>query len=154
MATDIAFVVGALALLGPRVPVGLKLFPLTLAIVDGLGVIAVIALFYSDGIDLAWMAGAAAALLLVAVLRPHVRWPVAYVPLALVAWICTLESGVHATVAGVALGLLTPARPSTDAWCWRTSSMPCTRGAASWWSRCSRSPTSASSWDRVSSARR
>jgi len=112
MATDIAFVIGVLALLGPRVPAGLKLFLLTLAIVDDLGAIAVIAIFYSDGIDGAWLAGAAAALLLVvAARRLGLRWPLAYVPLALVAWVCALESGVHATVAGVALGLLTPARP-------------------------------------------
>ncbi|MBW3615770.1 MAG: Na+/H+ antiporter NhaA [Actinobacteria bacterium] len=112
MATDIAFVVGVLALLGPRVPAGLKLFLLTLAIVDDLGAIGVIAVFYSAGVDGAWLAGAAVSLVLVVVARRlGVRWPLAYVPLALVAWVCTLESGVHATVAGVALGLLTPARP-------------------------------------------
>ncbi len=111
MATDIAFVVGALALLGSRAPAGLKLFLLTLAIVDDLGVIVVIALFYSDGIALGWLAGGAAALVAVAALRRHVRQPLAYIPLALIVWVCALESGVHATVAGVALGLLTPARP-------------------------------------------
>jgi NhaA family Na+:H+ antiporter len=112
MATDIAFVVGVLALLGSRVPSGLKLFLLTLAIVDDLGAIAVIAVFYSEGIDAAWLAGGGASLLLVvAARRLGVRSPLAYVPLALAAWVCTLESGVHATVAGVALGLLTPARP-------------------------------------------
>jgi NhaA family Na+:H+ antiporter len=112
MATDIAFVVGVLALLGSRVPPGLKLFLLTLAIVDDLGAIAVIAVFYSEGIDAAWLAGAGASLLLVVVARRlGLRSPLAYVPLALAAWVCTLESGVHATVAGVGLGLLTPARP-------------------------------------------
>jgi NhaA family Na+:H+ antiporter len=112
MATDIAFVVGVLALLGSRVPTGLKLFLLTLAIVDDLGAIAVIAVFYSEGIDAAWLAGAGASLLLVVVARRlGLRSPLAYVPLALAAWVCTLESGVHATVAGVGLGLLTPARP-------------------------------------------
>ena len=112
MATDIAFVVGVLALLGSRVPSGLKLFVLTLAIVDDLGAIAVIAVFYSEGIDAAWLAGAGASLLLVVVARRlGLRSPLAYVPLALAAWVCTLESGVHATVAGVGLGLLTPARP-------------------------------------------
>ncbi len=112
MATDIAFVVGVLALLGSRVPSGLKLFLLTLAIVDDLGAIAVIAVFYSEGIDGAWLAGAGASLLLVVVARRlGLRSPLAYVPLALAAWVCTLESGVHATVAGVGLGLLTPARP-------------------------------------------
>src|SRR5690606_26047276 len=111
MATDIAFVVGVLALLGSRVPSGLKLFLLTLAIVDDLGVIAVIAVFYSEGIDAAWLAGAGASLLLVVAARRLGVRSLAYVPLALAAWVCTLESGVHATVAGVALGLLTPARP-------------------------------------------
>jgi NhaA family Na+:H+ antiporter len=83
-----------------------------LAIVDDLGAIAVIAVFYSEGIDAAWLAGAGAFLLLVvAACRLGVRSPLAYVPLALAAWVCTLESGVHATVAGVGLGLLTPARP-------------------------------------------
>lgn len=109
MATDIAFVVGALALIGHRVPSGLKLFLLTLAIVDDIGAIVVIAVFYSAGVGWWWLAAAAAALALILVLRAvSVPWPLAYIPTALVLWYATLRSGIHPTIAGVALGLLTP----------------------------------------------
>jgi Na+:H+ antiporter, NhaA family len=112
MATDIAFVVGVLALLGPRVPAGLKVFLLTLAIVDDIGAIAVIALFYSSGLSGLWLAATVATLAsIVFVRRVGVARPIAYVPFALVAWYCTYRVGVHPTIAGVALGLLTPARP-------------------------------------------
>ena len=110
MATDIAFAVGVLALLGSRVPTGAKLLLLTVAIVDDIIAIAVIALFYSDSVSALWLAGAVAGLGAVVVMR---RWGVTaiwpYVPVGLVVWLCTLESGVHATIAGVALALLTPA---------------------------------------------
>ncbi len=112
MATDIAFAVGVLALLGDRVPGGIKVFLLTLAIIDDIGAIAVIALFYSGGVAVPWLVGAAACLAAV------VGWrglgfsaPLAYVPLGIVAWYCTYRAGVHPTIAGVALGLLTPAHP-------------------------------------------
>jgi Na+:H+ antiporter, NhaA family len=108
-ATDIAFAVGAMALLGSRVSSGAKLFLLTIAIVDDVLAIAIIAVVYSHGIDLLWLAGAAAALLAVVALRAAgVARIAAYVPLGLVAWVAMFESGVHATIAGVALGLLTP----------------------------------------------
>ena len=110
MATDIAFAVGVLALLGNRVPAGAKLLLLTAAIVDDIIAIAVIAIFYTDTVLPGWLAGAAVGLVLVVVLRRlgvHAIWP--YVLVGLVVWVCTLESGVHATIAGVALGLLTPA---------------------------------------------
>jgi Na+:H+ antiporter, NhaA family len=112
MATDIAFVIGVLALLGGRAPPGLKVFLLTLAIVDDIGAIAVIALFYSTGLAAGWLGGAAVALGAVLAARGVglVR-PLAYVPLALAAWYCTYRAGVHPTIAAVALGLLTPARP-------------------------------------------
>ena len=111
-ATDIAFAVGLLALLGPRVPRNLKLFILTLAIVDDLGAIIVIALFYSDGVALGWLAASAALVGAIVVLqRLGVATPLAYVAPALVLWVCMYESGVHPTIAGVILGLLTPARP-------------------------------------------
>ena len=110
MATDLAFALGLLALLGPRIAPGLKLFLLTLAIVDDIGAIIVIAFFYSEGIEAAWLGGTAASLLVVLLMRwLGARHPVLYVIPALVLWVCTLESGVHATIAGVALGLLTPA---------------------------------------------
>ncbi len=112
MATDIAFALGVLSLLGDRVPSAAKLFLLAVAIADDLGAIAVIALFYTGDLDLrflglgvvalgtVWLAGQAG-------IRSHVF----YVPAGLVVWYLILESGVHATIAGVALGFLTPARP-------------------------------------------
>ena len=110
IATDIAFAVGVLGLAGRRAPRELRAFLLTLAIVDDLGTIALIALFYSDGIALGWLAGAAALLVAVALLRRiGVRLLVPYVALAACLWIAVLESGLHPTLAGVALGFLTPA---------------------------------------------
>jgi Na+:H+ antiporter, NhaA family len=110
MATDIAFAVGVLALLGDRVPRGLKVFVLTLAIVDDIGAIVVIAVFYATGFHAAWLLLSAVMLaLVVAARRLGVNRPVAYVPLAVLAWYGTYRSGIHPTIAGVALGLLTPA---------------------------------------------
>jgi Na+:H+ antiporter, NhaA family len=110
IATDIAFAVGALGLVGRRAPTELRAFLLTLAVVDDLGTIAVIALFYTDAISLSWLATAAACTLLVVVLRRvGVRYLVPYVALAGVLWFAVLESGIHATIAGVILGFLTPA---------------------------------------------
>ncbi|MEO5838717.1 MAG: Na+/H+ antiporter NhaA [Acidimicrobiales bacterium] len=112
IATDIAFVLGALSLLGSRAPTGLRLFLLAVAIIDDIGAIIVIALFYSDGIDFAALAGAAGmVVVVVAMRRLNVTQPIAYVLPALALWLLLHESGVHATIAGVALGLLTPARP-------------------------------------------
>ena len=112
IATDIAFVLGALSLLGSRVPSGLRLFLLAVAIIDDIGAIIVIAVFYSDGIDLGALAGAVAMLLVVVTMRRlHVTMSIAYVIPAAGLWLLLHESGVHATIAGVALGLLTPARP-------------------------------------------
>ena len=110
IATDIAFALGVLGLVGRRAPPGLRAFLLTLAVVDDLGTIAVIALFYSKGISLAWLV--AAVLLTLAVLvsqRVGVRSLVPYVVLAGALWLAVFESGVHATIAGVVLGFLTPA---------------------------------------------
>lgn len=112
MATDIAFAVGVLALLGPRVPSALKLFLLALAIVDDIGAILVIALFYSRGLDGWWLLGALAVTLLVVVMsRLRVDRPLAYVVPGIVLWWCLHEAGVEPTLAGVVLGLITPARP-------------------------------------------
>lgn len=114
-ATDIAFAVGVLSLLGPRVPSALKVLLLGVAIVDDIGAIVVIAAFYSDGLDLRWAGVAVAGLVLVGSLRRARVWsPPVYGGVALVVWLATLESGVHATIAGVALGLLVPARPLLD----------------------------------------
>jgi NhaA family Na+:H+ antiporter len=112
MATDIAFAVGVLSLLGDRVPLGLKVFLLALAIVDDLGAISVIAIFYTEDLELAWLAGAGVAFALTVALGAlGVRYLFVYVLVGVAAWLCVFESGVHATVAGVILGLLTPITP-------------------------------------------
>lgn len=112
MATDAAFAIGALALLGDRVGVGVKLFLVTIAVVDDVAAICVIAVAYTGEIDAAWLAAALGGLAAVVALRAlGVRRVLAYVPLGLFVWLATLESGIHATLAGVALALLTPARP-------------------------------------------
>ncbi|MBW3620335.1 MAG: Na+/H+ antiporter NhaA [Actinobacteria bacterium] len=111
MATDIAFAVGVLALLGSRVAPGLRSFLLTLAIVDDIGAILVIAVFYTAQLSLGWLAVAAVVIVaIVALRRMDVISLVPYVVLAGVLWYALHESGVHATIAGVILGLLTPAR--------------------------------------------
>lgn len=110
IATDIAFALGVLGLAGRRAPRELRAFLLTLAVVDDLGTIAVIALFFSAGLSFAWLAAAAAsALAIFALQRLEVRYLAPYVALAGVLWVATLESGVHPTIAGVVLGFLTPA---------------------------------------------
>ena len=110
MATDIAFVVGCLALLGPRVPAGLKIFLLSLAIIDDILAVLLIAIFFTTSINAAWLAGAAAGFGLTTLLnRLGVRPVTVYVLVGVGIWLCTLKSGVHPTVAGVLLGLLTPA---------------------------------------------
>ncbi len=110
MATDIAFSLGVISLLGRRVPVGAKLFLLALAIVDDIGAIAVIAIFYTEQLFFGWFG---ASLLMLALIwlsqRAGIRSVAIYVLLAGLAWLFLLESGVHATLAGVAVGLLTPA---------------------------------------------
>ena len=112
MATDIAFALGVLAVVGRRLPLALRAFLLTLAVVDDLGAIIVIALFYSSHFSAAWLATAVACLVAYAILmRRRVRSPFVYLPLVVATWICMEESGVHATIAGVALGLLTRVRP-------------------------------------------
>jgi NhaA family Na+:H+ antiporter len=112
MATDIAFAVAALAVLGRRVPPGLKVFLLALAIVDDLAAVSVIAIFYTS--EISWPAlGAEAAGLgfIVAMRMAGVRSYALYALAGIAIWGATLASGVHATVAGVLLGLLTPANP-------------------------------------------
>jgi len=110
IATDIAFAVGVLGLLGRRAPSELRAFMLTLAVVDDLGTIIVIGAFFSEGILLGWLGAAAAATVTVAVARRiGVRALVPYVVLAGLLWLAVFKSGVHATLAGVILGFLTPA---------------------------------------------
>jgi NhaA family Na+:H+ antiporter len=111
MATDIAFAVAALAVFGRRVPSGLKVFLLALAIVDDLGAVTVIAVFYSSGLSLVALAAAAALLAFAyAMQRAGLRSYLPYVGVGVCVWLAMLASGVHATVAGVLLGLLAPTR--------------------------------------------
>lgn len=120
MATDIAIVLGILALLGKRVPPALKTFLLTLAIVDDIGAIVVIALFYAPhGISTTALGVAAAIIIFVFLLRTWgakrgTEQPVALLLLSLAAWVAVYKAGIHATLAGVVLALLTPATPRVE----------------------------------------
>jgi Na+:H+ antiporter, NhaA family len=111
MATDIAFSLGVLQLLGPRVPIGLKIFLTAFAIVDDIGAVLVIALFYTSNIS-GFALGVAAVLLAIAVFFnvSGVRRPLPYAIMGVLLWIAILKSGVHATVAGVLLAMTIPAR--------------------------------------------
>ena len=111
MATDIAFALGVLALFGRRIPSSLRVFLLSLAIVDDIGAILVIALVYTPQIEVAALAVAMAGLAIVASMRVlRVWWTPAYALIGAGVWLATLQSGVHATIAGVVLGLMTPVR--------------------------------------------
>ncbi len=108
--TDIAFAIGALTLLGNRVPLGLKVFLIALAIVDDIGAILIIALFYSHGLQPLWLLAAAGLLLLGFALNrsgKHRCWP--YLALGVPLWLAILQSGIHPTIAGVLLALTVPA---------------------------------------------
>jgi Na+:H+ antiporter, NhaA family len=112
IATDIAFAVGVLALLGPRAPTSLKLFLLTLAVADDVGGIVVIAAFYASDVSVPWLLAAAGTFAVVASAhRLGLTHPLAYVPLGVASWYCLVEAGVEPAIAGVVLGLLTPANP-------------------------------------------
>jgi NhaA family Na+:H+ antiporter len=112
MATDIAFALGVVALLGSRIPPRARLFLLALAIVDDIGAIVVIAIFYTDDLSLGWLA-VGVALFAVVYLAKHrnVRAMPFYWIVGGLVWFAVFESGVHATLAGVALGFLTPTHP-------------------------------------------
>lgn len=110
MATDIAFALGALALLGSSVPLGLKVFLTAFAIADDIGAILVIALFYAGGIHLTWLSvGLALLLVLLGFNRLRVDSPVPYAVIGVVVWFAFLHSGIHATIAGVLVALTIPA---------------------------------------------
>ncbi|WP_031520137.1 Na+/H+ antiporter NhaA [Streptomyces sp. NRRL F-5123] len=111
-ATDIAFALGVLAVIGTALPAALRAFLLTLAVVDDLCAILVIAIFFTSTVNVAALVGAAACLVLFwLLLHARVRGWYVYVPLALVTWALTVNSGIHATVAGVALGLMLRCTP-------------------------------------------
>ncbi|HZA79028.1 MAG TPA: Na+/H+ antiporter NhaA [Acidimicrobiales bacterium] len=112
VATDIAFALSVVGLLGERVPQPLKVLLLGLAIVDDVGAVLIIALFYTESLSVGWLGAAGALTLLVVLLRSlHVSYLPFYAVVGVGVWLATLESGVHATIAGVVLGLLAPARP-------------------------------------------
>jgi NhaA family Na+:H+ antiporter len=110
-ATDIAFAIGIVMLLGPRVPTSLKIFLTAVAIIDDLGAIVVIALFYTDHLSLPMLAGAGLGVLMLALLnRARVMRVDVYLVVGLILWLCVLKSGVHATLAGVITALAIPMR--------------------------------------------
>lgn len=112
MATDAAFAIGVLVLLGDRVGVGVKLLLVTIAVVDDVAAICVIAVAYTDDLLLGWLGIAALGLVTIVLMRRlGIVRVLAYVPVGLFVWVAMLESGVHATLAGVAVALLTPGRP-------------------------------------------
>ena len=115
-ATDIAFALAILGLLGPRVPLALKVFLVSVAIFDDLGAIVIIALFYTQGLSVSALAVAGACLLVLLVLnRRGVLQTTPYLFVGLVLWVALLKSGVHATLAGVAVAAFIPLRADRDA---------------------------------------
>ena len=112
MATDIAFAVGVISLLGDKISRPLKVFLLSLAIADDIGAIIVIAIFYTSDLSLKWFIAALVIMGIIIVMRRLQIW---YIPIYILfgtaLWLATFESGIHATIAGVVLGLATPAKP-------------------------------------------
>jgi NhaA family Na+:H+ antiporter len=115
VATDIAFAVGVLALLGSRISPATRILLLALAVADDLGAIVVIAAFYTEGIVLTGLLVAAGGVTAIIIMqRLRVAAPLAYLPAALVVWAGALKAGVHPTLAGVVVGLMTPVTPAVE----------------------------------------
>ena len=111
MATDIAFAIGILSILGNRVPFALKVFLTAVAIIDDLGAVIVIAVFYSTNISIALLSAAGGVVLILILLNfLHVKSPLVYAVLGIVLWFLFLKSGVHATIAGVVLAFTIPTK--------------------------------------------
>ncbi|QIS08311.1 Na+/H+ antiporter NhaA [Nocardia arthritidis] len=114
VATDIAFALAVLAMTGSRIPASARVFLLSLAVVDDLLAIILIAVLFTTSLAVLWLMAAAACFALWALAqRLRIRTPLVYVPLALVSWYALHEAGIHPTLAGVILGLLTRVRPDT-----------------------------------------
>ncbi len=115
MATDTAFAIALIAMMGSRVPVALRIFLTAATIVDDIGAISVIAIFYSSELHLGWLAAAGAIVAALALLnRAHVYRVTPYVVLGIALWVCVHDAGLHATLAGVLLALFIPTRPPPD----------------------------------------
>ncbi len=115
-ATDIAFALGVLSLLGSRVPAALKLFLLAVAIIDDIGAIVIIAIFYSGDLSISMFVVAGAAMVVLAILNMrNVTSATPYVLIGIVLWVAILKSGIHATLAGILLAMFIPLRGSKTA---------------------------------------
>lgn len=117
VATDIALAVGLLSLMGSRASIALKTFLLGLAVIDDIGAILIIAFVYSDGVKALWLATGLITILIIAIAqRVHIQSLVLYIALGIALWYCLYKSGLHPTLAGVILGLLTPTmeKPRAD----------------------------------------
>lgn len=112
VATDIALAVGLLSMMGSRVPESLRIFLLALAVIDDIGAILIIALVYSDGIIINWLISAAAVIAFIFLIKKlNVQSTTAYVLIGVILWFTLYKTGVHPTLAGVILGLMTPNTP-------------------------------------------
>ena len=115
VATDIAFSLGVIALLGRNLPVGLRIFLSTFAIADDLGAVIIIAVFYTKTISVGFLVKSIVCVLILFIANLlYVRWLPFYIVMGIVTWACVLGSGVHATIAGVVVAMLVPARGKYD----------------------------------------